>query len=500
MRRLLAAVLLACCPSSTVLAQFETLLAKLPSDGNLLVTLNADQVFASGLATAEGWKQKYGDNYAESPMMLPPEATRFALASRLDPATLHPDWEAAVMTFENDLPMSAVARLLGGERDEIAGVEAVRTPKDSYVLKLGAGVFGVMRPADRQFVGRWARSSQLASGPPLSPYLMKAGAYPDRVGTEVIMALDLTDAIGAAAIRKAMSASPVVSEAGVDVEAATEELLSLEGLTLGVRITDKATGSLKVDFAKPISVLKPIGKKLLLEVFEEAGVAIDEFYDWKLQETATGFRISGRLEESGLRRLFSFLEIDASVVDAAAPEADSAADGATIDPYASVEYYQGVYKHLRDLKMESGAKSYSSIAYWYEKYANRIDRMPILHVDPELLDYSASVVTQLRDCAMAIRGVAVRSNSRGAGVRGSASVGPGANYNAYNNTYGYTVFTGSTYEQGKDAIRDADAQRRAINRQERAQGTASVQSIVEEIKQETSEIRRKMTAKHNLEF
>ena len=51
---------------------FEDLLSKLPRSANVLVMLNADQIFVSDVAIRERWKQHYDSTYADSPLLLPP--------------------------------------------------------------------------------------------------------------------------------------------------------------------------------------------------------------------------------------------------------------------------------------------------------------------------------------------------------------------------------------------------------------------------------------------
>lgn len=494
--RSLALLLLAAAPTACV-AQFDSLLAKLPAGGNTLLMVNAESTFQSELARAEGWKQQYGDNYAETPLLLPPSAQQFVLSSQLDLATMRPVWEAAAMTLAEDVPMPSVARRVGGEQEQLGSVQAVATKENAYVLKFDPAVFGVMLPANRQKASRWAREAIFSKQAKLSPYLTKIAAFPDKAGTEIILAIDLTDAISRASIQKAMEASPTIGSSGIDADAATEVLSSLEGLTLGVVVKSKATGSLRVDFSKSIAPIAPVAKKLLIEALEQAGMALDELSNWGLETSENGFRLTGELSKSGLRRALSVIDLDTSGVHKADPERSHSSPG-QVSSSATKEYYDGVRRYLHDLKLETGAKSYSSIASWFDKYAGRIDRLPLLGVDAEMLDYSEMIVNQLRNCSMSIRGVAISSSAKGAGVQGTAS----SYGTTYNNSYNtrYHVFTGSTYEQGKDAVRDAAAQRQAINRQERAKGSASVQEIVGQIKQETTSIRRRMTEKHGIEF
>ena len=62
---------------------FPELLRRLPGDANALVVLNAEKIFSSPLAVREGWKQDYEKSFAAAPMLLPPSAQQFVLASKL---------------------------------------------------------------------------------------------------------------------------------------------------------------------------------------------------------------------------------------------------------------------------------------------------------------------------------------------------------------------------------------------------------------------------------
>jgi hypothetical protein len=355
-----------------------------------------------------------------------------------------------------------------------------------------------MQPGSRQAVARWVRDANTGAAMSLSPYLAAAANLPDQVGTEIIMAIDLEDALGRDRIRKAMEKSAVLRQNSVDLDAATDALASLQGATLGARVTHRVYGKLKVDFGRDIAVLKDVAKPLLLEVLGEAGASIDEFADWNVETSARRITIDGELTRSGLRRLFSFLELDATAVDApngaVPPQAGESGSTSAVDPYVSKRYFQSVTGYLNDLKRERGATGYYTIALWFDKYAKRIDRLPILNVDPELVDYGGRVVGGLRDCVEAIRGSGIRSGARSAQVTGG-DVGSGY-YGGYD---GYAVFSSSA-NYAAAQVGAVEQERRAIRAQERGQSSTDVRAVIRELQEETSKTRRKMTEKYGIEF
>jgi hypothetical protein len=309
---------------------------------------------------------------------------------------------------------------------------------------------------------------------------------PDQVGTEIMMAIDLTDALSRDRVRQALEKSTVLRDKSIDLDSTTDVVTSIRGMALGVRVTNRTYGKLKVDFDRDIGKLADVAKPLLLEVLRKAGAEIDEFADWKVSMSPKQITIEGELTANGLRRIFSFLELDATAVavaQSAGPTQPSKPDQSEV-AQKSLKYYQAVTKHLNDLSRERDASTYSSIALWFDKYAKRIDRLPTLDVDPDLVKFGSYAVAQLRDAREAIRGVGIRSGAQTASVGGSGD---------------YELF-GSQMERASSDVGAAEAERRSIRAGERAVGSTDVRAIVRQLQEESSKVRREMTNRYKIEF
>jgi hypothetical protein len=478
---------------------FDELLGKVPGSPNVVVLLNAEKIFASDVASAGGWKQKYESTYADSPLLLPPTAQQFVLAADLDLAHLNPRWQAAVMRLSSDPATSLIARSIGGRTDTVAGLDVVATPRGAMIVKFGPGLFGVRQPGDRQVVGRWIHETRSSNTARLSPYLQAASAVPDRVGTEIIMALDLTDALSPERVAEAVSNSDVLRDKSIDHKAAAAAITSIRGLTLGARVVKRVYGVLRIDFERDVTMLSDVAKPLLLEVLGNAGASIDELADWSVKVEPKRITLEGELTHSGLRRLFSFLEIDATAVDAQDSNTASTdpAMEPSVDPYKSRDYFHSIVRYLNDLKRERGASSYYTIAAWFDKYARRIDRLPILRVDKDLVNYGQRTVGQMRNCVEAIRGAGIRSGARSAQV---TSGDTGYGYDGYGYAP-YALFSGASASSVSQAqVGAVEQERRAIRAQEQGQSSMDVRAIIRQIEEETSNIRRQMTERYNMEF
>jgi hypothetical protein len=305
------------------------------------------------------------------------------------------------------------------------------------------------------------------------------------VGTEIIMAIDLADALNRDRIQSALTNSDVLKKSSVDVAAATDTIASIQGATLGARVTRRVYGALKIDFAGDTAPIASVAKPLLLEVLDEAGAAISDFNTWNVTVAPRRVSIEGELSASGLRRLFSFLELDATAVASdGGASAPSGSQAAAPEAAKSLQYFQSIQRHLNDLKQEDGARSYGTIALWFDKYARRIERLPILGVDKDLVDYGQFVVQRLRDSVDAIRGVGIRSGAQTASVSGYSD---------------YYVFD-SAMNYARSEVSAAEEQRRAIRASERAQGTSDARSMMRVISDKTSAVRRQMTERYGIEF
>lgn len=480
--------------------EFGPLLAKMPDSVNALILINADELFESEYGKQQNWRGNYAQRFDSSPSMLPPTTDQFVWGAEMLLETMSPDTQYAAMNLNRDLSMPQLARWIRGSMNTIGGMEAVATPRGGIVIKFSPVEYGIVLPASRQKASRWVQSTKGSTENSLSPYLNSVVSDAKRTDAHICQVIDLTDSVDRQAVRAALVNSKVVQQQGLDVDRVADLLASVRGVNVLVSFTDQPYGTLIVDFGGDTAPLKNSGKDLLIEVLNEAGTSLSELPNWSATTDPHRIVLEGPMSESGLMRVFSFLEIDTSVVNDQLPP-DIPADTGTkekeeeryADDPATItrNYYQSVQKYLKDLSRERGAKSYYSIAVWYDKYAKRIERLPILNVDPEVLDYGESVIGHLRAAADSIQGGGVKTAARG------AQITPGSDY-GYGYGNGYRVFSGANYAASQ--VANVEAERRAIRAQEKAQSTLDAKGHLAAIENETLQIRRRMTEKYGVEF
>lgn len=478
-------------------AQFKDLARRVPDTANAIVIVNVDKVHQSPLAVREGWKDDHAKAFEAGLTVISPRASHFILASQIDFEFVHPLWEVFVADFDELRSMREIAEDHSGRVDTVQEAPVVVLPIDAYVVKLGPRTLGGITPGIRQNVARWVRECRSERSITLSPYLQEAVGYADEAGTEIIMALDLEDALLPDVVRERIKSSSTLAGSQVDVDRLTELICSVKGVMLGIRIGERFSGKIKVDFGLDASMMADYAKPMLLAVLADAGAKIDDFDYW--EEDIDGKRISleGYLSNSAFRRVLSL--VDAPTTPLRTAQLGQTTEIATKEEpkaQASLAYFKSVTSLLEDLRAEKrDAKTIAQIGLWLDNYARKIDRLPILYVDSELLDYGAYTSLQMRRAAGAVKAIGIRSAAQEASIYGTHQAY--SRYGGYYGDYGYDWGSGGDmYAE----IKNVGAQRRAVRAQERATGASSAVAIMTGVEQATAQIRRRMTERYEIEF
>ncbi len=326
------------------------------------------------------------------------------------------------------------------------------------------------------------------------------------------MAIDLHDSISGEEIRARLRESWETAgfEGKADPLAVAKVLESIRGATLGITLREKPLGKVKIDFLEDAEVLAPIAKELFLHVLDNRGLTIDEFSDWEYEVKGKQFTLGGEFTASGLRRIMSAFDRPSSLkATAKMPEA-------TTTPLseeqqmgqATVAYYKQVEELLKDLrgrKRASNSYTTGSIAQWCNNYARKINSLPLLHVDPEMIQYGTNVAQTLSQAAQALNTGNVKASIDALNVQNQ--------YNTFSRTdvYGYG-FQGGWFggggmvpygnTQNTAVVNESATWNERVKAKSRARSESSLQArqILATIQQGSAEIRAKMVQKYQLEF
>lgn len=458
--------------------QFSTLVTKVPAGANAVIAIDANGLRSSPLGKQKDWAAKNEAAYVNTPFILPPEADKLVVASQLNPnKQLERVWSVAVMSLDEPVSMRAIARAENGTLDDVAGIKAVESPGDVYYLELSDDLLGMMSPANRQLVATWA--SVFQSRQNQSPYLIEsieelAG------GPQIVLALDLKNAVNPQRIRQKLAEAEVVKASKADVDQWASLLETLQGARLSITVTDKIEGSLAVSFGGDPSFLGKHAKEAIIAAISEHGVGFDSIEEWTQSQSQNEIRLQGSLSESDMRRVMSLLETpNPHFSPSTSPEpAQQSSEDAVAE--ASQQYFSSVSTLLEDMEKEFRTNRdvrRNFPATYMQRYAKRIDDLPILNVDDQLIDYGLRIAETLRSTSV-IQG----EQNLNSGVRKSA-VYKSNNIYDYNNTY-----------------RSVSSMKTQIAREEQAVASKARFSNWKEIQDATASIRVAMTKKYGVEF
>lgn len=489
-------------------AQFDDLVDKVPSSANAIFLLNVDKVQASPAAAKNNWKEKVQEAYASGVTILPPHASQAVLSASIDLESTHTLWESAVMRLHADPALEAVARMSGGSVEELDGMRTAALPGDAYLVQFASRIVGAMAPANRQAVSRWLREAKGRTGHGLSPYLAEAYSFASDVGTPVILAIDLEHAVSVDHVRLVLaSEGNFEKDTGVTIDKAAAFLTSIRGVTLGITLADRPFGKIKVDFTEDVPFTPEVAKTLLLKALARRGATIDEIEGWTPKVSGKQITVEGHLERSGLRRIFSLFDRPPSLPGKGEAPPMQQLSQEELVKAATQTYFKNMEDMLDDLRDKPKTASHYTVGQkgvWYKTYARKIERLPVLNVDPDLVQFSSQVSSALYSAADAITSGAARSRTR------QVNAAPTYNYYTNASVYGYS-YRSNDYGSGYvpygaysvTATENVQAEfnnRARIRTEERVASVNQARGIVEDMEKAVADMRKRLTQKYNTEF
>jgi hypothetical protein len=394
MRRIYAfAVLLAVVAPAAADDKFIDLTPLLPPQANSATVIDVQAIYDSPLAQKEKWAR-------ERPLPFPPTLYTVALASRIDPGSLSGGkWEVGVGRPIGRLTMEQLAMREKGAVENIAGAQAVLSPRNLYFVEIRPWIIGMSSPADRQEVAQWVKSLRNVPGGVvrLDPFLKASVTGGDRL-TQFIMAIDLADAINPADVEKELAAGH--GKPG-DVAAAAKVLGSVQGVRLTLMVTDSIHGELRFEFGEPAAPLTPWAKPLLTRFLAHRGASVEALENWTAEAAGNAIVLRGQLREQGFRRILSLVAPPAPPTDASETPL-----GAEIKMLATQRYYKTIQAYLDDLRKpsEKTQQDYAKFATWYDSFAQKIEQLPTYAVDDDVAKYGQATAHRLRGMAASLRG------------------------------------------------------------------------------------------------
>ncbi|MEZ6094483.1 MAG: hypothetical protein R3C03_09645 [Pirellulaceae bacterium] len=462
------AVLIFFCAPTVVLAQFSELTKWIPDDANCLVLVRVDDVCRSEMAVEQDWAAEYSAVCDAGIEFLPSGTKNFVVASNIDYQFMEPLWTAAIYEkSDGNIDVSEIANMTGGSIDNLAGSEAVFLQQDVYLVKLNSQLAASMAPANRQNTIRWLAKRRSAS-PSLSPYLQEAEKFADE-NADIIVAFDLEHVFTRDTLKEWLKDSPHIDPAKMDD--AVDLLMTLKGATLGITVNDSFNGAIKLDFASDPTAFEMQGRNVFLDVLARSGLMIDDFQSFKEEVSANQFKLSGKMSPEGIRKIGLLINHPAKA--ALGFETEDSRYASSIEQ-RSRQYFRSVNAVVQEFEKKSGStEGLNNYATWFEKHAREIDEMPVVNVDPDLVELGHFTAVRFRDIASAIRAIKLQYDSE------------------YKNYPRYSYRCGR-YGCYYDTLEAKDLAN--------AHGKTVAHQLLTEVSNEASRVRKELSQKYGIDF
>lgn len=467
----------------------------IPSASNAVATVDVAGLLSSPLGQKEGWQGKLMGNYADRPLALPAYAKRLTLAAQLELPNLTPMWQLSAIDTTTKVDLAKVAATQQGIWDKVAGKTAVTTRYDVMHVELTPERVATLWPAQRQLAARLLQKGEVDRG--LSDYLA-SGLKADS-DHQVHMVLDLENAFSGASIRKSMAMGGLASlDAVEDLKKVSDGLATVRGVTLNAKVDSGVQVHAVADFAGPVPISNDMAKAFCLDVLASAGLPADQFANLDYKVSGNQIVATGPVTPAAVATMLGVMVPDAShsVVEtgiasstgaAPADATDAGATSANPAAAASQKYYRTVSTILDQL---SAGQSMAANATTLRGTARKIQQLPVLNVDQDLLAWGASVVDRLNQSAMVLS--AGQMNAQNAAMTIESPTAEAA--------YTESGYGGGDTAASRANFRNAQQQRRQAAQAERARAAEQAYQVITEASKDRADIRAKMTQKYGVEF
>lgn len=479
-------------------------LKHVPSTANTLAIVKIQDMVNSPRGKQEQWAKKHQTEFLAGAVHVPPTVDYLIRAFEFHPEDSRITNSYGVASFKLPVPMTKLAEHERSRISMVAGHAAVLTSRDLYFAELSPGLVGAIRPAYRQELARWLRSSDKGDERALSPYLQEAVTRSEN--SHITLALDFQDLVDPQSWRNRIKTSTAVSGKGNAVKLMSDLADSLRGVTLRIQIAETNKATVFLDFNTVVSqVAVPFVKPIFIDLLEEAGASLEDLENAEVSAEGKTAALTFDLSDAGLRHVMSLILMpgppDASSATPAPPTPDgtspaTAASSNTPNLNASRTYYSAVNQIVDDLEaLAKKGGNYNKTATWHDNYAKKIDDLPIGGVDPDLLTWGGTVSSNLRALAVSLRGVPIDVKMLEGGLQYNIQYLP-AGYRNNN----WSVWSTVSYHPEYLNVETNQAQIRAEQAKAVAAGAKQREQVWQLILADRQKIRVDMQAKFGRDF
>jgi len=493
-------------------ADEASLLRQVPGSANMLLLMNPSGIQGDASSKVEREISQVLDSAELWPVISSWKPESVVIAAEMDIHNMAPEWEMAAIDFEQPVDVDLLSRLKKGQLDELVGHPVVWL-ENACILVMGPKQLTIVSPLNRQSATRWLQRVDGTKGVQLSSYLQEKTQKraPGRYAMTLIM--DLQSVFRPAEISQAIAGSALLQKVKPDP---TQLFCGIRGFVFDCQVSESTDSQLTVDFSDSTESLRPVAKRLMMNVLVKTGAMLDEFSQWDVQTEGDTIWMAGKLSPLGVRRVMSLTAINSAVSSAGVAAAPAAEPGGEAEPSepsrgsrneetavrrATKRYFQSVTDSINSVA-NSRRPNLENAALWINNEARRIDRLSTTNVDPKMLEYGAWVSESMKYIVYLYHQSSNQIQtdmSSTTPVMGTTTFGRAPVYRGNRWGGGYRYSYAPFYSQQLN-IGQAAQERRAVVDQNVGAANSKALEIFRDINQATDQIRKEMSEKYNDRF
>ncbi len=390
--------------SGTTASHAQDLLPWVPPGANAVAVIQVHRAFNSPYGVAHGWSKTVAGQYRAGMITASAGTEAIMRATYLGPMQQTPAMFGVYLMRDNVI-MANVAKHENGTVEKLGQTFAVLSPRSLYLVGLGPRLLGSMMPPDRQQLARWV-SAGTSNGAGVSPYIHDAVKESEKF--EIVVAVDLQDMLHPAVVSQMVANSPALRGKTELIAKLSSVFDGFRGVRILVSAREQLWARVAFDFSMPLDADAAQIKGPVLDFFGTMGAHLPALESLPWKASGQSVVVDGEIGEGALRKILT-------LINSPTPESlgGSSQVASTQAPetavHASIRYYQGVVEALTMLDVKNqNANDYNRTAMWHESYAKKIEQLPRMGVDPELLAWGADVCSKLRALAVSLSGEPVQ--------------------------------------------------------------------------------------------
>ena len=477
------------------MAGWKEMAARLPARTNAIVAVNVDALMRSPLGVKEGWAERWADSYDAGPVAIIPGAQRILAGAYVKQGLQEADWRITMMELAEPVLLEDVGRSQGGYPEKVYDKMCVCAPT-AYFVSLDPRTLASYAPANRQSVFNWICDK---------PVGVASADLRGIVGglsgsTHIVMAIDVKEQYSASGIRGAIGMNPLSQiDPKTDLDKLARALAGIQYVVLSAKVTDKIQVTTIVQVASDGEWLGKIAKSVVPEILDRGGISVPEIDNWTVTAEAKRITLTGEMSVGTMRDLLSIM----GLLTATKPVKVS--DDPAVIAKASRTFFRTICAALDSYPK---ANSYDQINTWVKRENAKIERLPLVNVDPELVAWSAEVTKRMREVMMALATDRLSTASSVVAVQrpdaptygGNTTVVAGRGYGGAGYYYNYDGTYQNQAAQNAIDQENVARQRMQIIKQQQAQSLQTVAKIMGDLTANRNALRASLTAKYKIEF